>query len=321
MAAHAKDLAVIRNACVASVICMATLSPRAGAEFVAYNSNEIGGVILRITPDGVATTFASGLPSPRGMAVDREGNLFVSVTGDGTIRRFTPGGVGSIFATGLAPRDLEIDAAGTLFASDGLSGSVRRFNADGTSTAFASGFDPRGLAFDAAGNLFVSAGDGTLRRFAADGTGSVFGTGLNDPFDVVADADGVAFVVNQLSVGFVDAEIRRYDAPGAGTTFSDADVRGLAVDLEGNLYASTAQNEILRFAPDGTRGVFASGLPDPFAIDIVAAATVPEPPSLALLIAGFAGLLAVASRRSRVTRGHSRCFESPRSRMTVHLRS
>jgi len=62
-----------------------------------FVSETPGGSIIEITPGGMQTTFASGLGSPRGLAVDRTGDLFVGVPGE--IIEITPGGSRSIFAS------------------------------------------------------------------------------------------------------------------------------------------------------------------------------------------------------------------------------
>ena len=63
-----------------------------------------GVAVLKFTPDGEGTPFATGLDNARGLALDRGGNLFVAEIiqdGPGDILKFTPNGVGSVFASGI----------------------------------------------------------------------------------------------------------------------------------------------------------------------------------------------------------------------------
>ena len=63
-------------------------------------------MILKYTPDGTESTFATDLNVPRGLAFDRSGNLFVAETiqtGPGDILKFTPGGIETVFASGIGP--------------------------------------------------------------------------------------------------------------------------------------------------------------------------------------------------------------------------
>jgi sugar lactone lactonase YvrE len=61
--------------------------------------------ILKFTPDGMESTFATGLTTPRGMAFDSSGNLFVAEANpipDGDILEFAPDGSElPIFASGF----------------------------------------------------------------------------------------------------------------------------------------------------------------------------------------------------------------------------
>src|SRR6186713_366591 len=50
--------------------------------------------ILKFTPSGVRSVFATGLIGPKGLAFDSAGNLYVGNVNNNTIVRFTPGGVG-----------------------------------------------------------------------------------------------------------------------------------------------------------------------------------------------------------------------------------
>jgi len=59
--------------------------------------------IIKFTPDGTRSTFASGLKSLLGLAFDKGGNLFAADHGVRAIVKFTPDGSKSTFATGIAP--------------------------------------------------------------------------------------------------------------------------------------------------------------------------------------------------------------------------
>jgi glucose/arabinose dehydrogenase len=61
--------------------------------------------ILKFTPNGMESAFATGLINPRGLAFDSSGNLFVAEANaipDGDILKF-PGGEGAptVFASGF----------------------------------------------------------------------------------------------------------------------------------------------------------------------------------------------------------------------------
>jgi hypothetical protein len=93
--------------------------------------------IVKITPGGAKTTFASGLSSPEGLAVDSAGDLFVAE--QGSILKFTPDGTRSTFASpGLDLYGMAFDRAGNLFAARWESTSIFKFTSDGTSSTFAS---------------------------------------------------------------------------------------------------------------------------------------------------------------------------------------
>ena len=65
-----------------------------------YVANNANNTIVRFTPGGAASVFAStGLNQLNGLAFDAGGNLYAANAGNNTIERFTPGGVGSVFAS------------------------------------------------------------------------------------------------------------------------------------------------------------------------------------------------------------------------------
>lgn len=203
------------------------------------------GTIVKITPAGVQSTFATLSQQnfqPEGMAFDQGGNLFVMAIDltdanlASTIFKFTPNGVQSTF--GSVPGQafgLAFDSVGNLFAAG--NSSIYKFTPDGARTVFAdpSQFPPNNgpidLAFDRFGNLFASTESGLV----------------NDPSNVV-----VKFTPN-----------------GVGSTFASAlgnYPRGLAFNKAGLLFVAEVgeaanppptAGDILRFTPDGTRRVFA----------------------------------------------------------------
>ena len=125
-----------------------------------YIADTFNHTIRKITPGGVVTTLAglagnSGstdgtgsaarFNSPRGVAVDSVGNVYVADTNNHTIRRITPGGVVTTLA-GLP---------GSSGTADGT-GNAARFN------------QPRGIAVDGAGVLYVAdTNNHTIRKITA----------------------------------------------------------------------------------------------------------------------------------------------------------
>ncbi len=176
--------------------------------------------ILKITPSGVQTTFASvgGNLFLLGLASDSPGNLFVMALDipnfTSTIYKFTPGGVQSTF--GSIPSlgfGLAFDEAGNLFAADAFDQSIFKFALDGTRSvfvgpsAFVPDTGPAGLAFDTFGNLFVSMsrmlliGNDTILKFSPEGVESTFATGLTFPRGLAFDRSGNLFVADVDGAG------------------------------------------------------------------------------------------------------------------------
>src|SRR5207245_867366 len=107
-----------------------------------------------------------------GLAFDRSGNLFVAEHVTGSILKFTPDGKKSTFASGVSPYKMAVDGAGNLFVTVNVSTSILKFPPDGKKSTFATGISyPGDLVFDGAGNLFVS-GSGLIFKFTPDGTRS-----------------------------------------------------------------------------------------------------------------------------------------------------
>src|SRR6266567_4049781 len=165
--------------------------------------------ILKFTPDGERSTFASGIVTETydpyhvaevftGLALDRSGNLFVAEHVSGSILKFTPDGKKSTFASGVSPYKMAVDGAGNLFVTQDVSSnlfvtrdvspSIFKFTPEGKKSTLASGVSPDKMAVDGAGNLFAADGN-TILKFTPDGKKSTFATGIN-PGDLVFDRAG-----------------------------------------------------------------------------------------------------------------------------------
>ena len=241
---------------------------RSGNLFVSRDDS-----IFKFTPDGIRSTFASGLKNPFGLAFDKDGNLFAADKDAGAILKFTPDGSKSMFATGITPTGLAFDNAGNLFVADldDGRGSIVKFAPDGGKSVFvrtglaANGLiKPAGLAIGKAGCVFTSdSGSGypTILKFSADGKGSSFASGLGTVSVLVCDAAGNLYVSSEeAKPSGVHPQILKFAPDGSKSVFvTGLEPVGLVCDKTGNLFAFDAQSHsILKFTPDGSKSTFAS---------------------------------------------------------------
>lgn len=194
--------------------------------------------------------------APRGVAVDREGNLYIADTRNNSIRKITPAGV----VTTLA------GSAGSEGRTDG-SGTAARFN------------EPFGIAVDSNGTIYVADNsNNAIRKITAAGVvttlaggtgpGSNDGTGtaakLDEPRAIALDTDGTLYVAdydNHLirkitAAGVVTTIAGRADEPGSadgtGTSASFRGPMGIAIDAAGVIYvADTGNHSIRRISASG----------------------------------------------------------------------
>jgi len=151
--------------------------------------------IYRFAADGTRSTFASGLNSPRDLAFNRAGNLFVT-TPVGVIYRLTPAGARTSFgiAGGFDFTGLAFDAEGNLFVADYNGSKIYKVTPSGAHSIFAMDLDPRGLAFDRAGNLFAADHiAGIIYEYAPDGSRRTFASGIPNIFGLAFDGRGNLF--------------------------------------------------------------------------------------------------------------------------------
>jgi sugar lactone lactonase YvrE len=175
--------------------------------------------VYQVTPGGTLTLFAGtggngfsgdGGPAtaaevqPYGLAVDRQGNLYIADNGNRRVRKVNPAGTittiagngtsGNAGDGGLAtkaqlhnPLGVALDQHGNLYIVDQFGGRVRKVNPAGTITTIAGngGVDtggdggpatkaplhnPFGVAVDAGGNVYISELDVRVRKVTPGGT-------------------------------------------------------------------------------------------------------------------------------------------------------
>lgn len=236
--------------------------------------------IRKITAAGEVSTLA-GLPNvpgyadgvgsgarfsvPYGIAIDRDGMLFVVDGANRVIRKVTPAGVvttlaggagivGHVDATGTNARfdalaGLAIDGAGNLYAADTSSAVIRKITPAGVVTTLAglaysrgttNGLgaaarfsNPLGIAADRDGTVYVAdTSNETIRKITPDGTVSLF-----------AGVPGIPGNIN------ASATTARFFRP-----------TGLALDSAGNvIIADTSNHTIRRISASGTVTTLAGG--------------------------------------------------------------
>ncbi len=198
---------------------------RKGNLYVADTGNH---AIRRIAPDGSVSTLAGdGQPGyqdglgraarfngPVGLAVDKEGNVYVADTYNDRIRRIAPdGSVTTVAGNGVpgtgdgmasvagfdTPTAVAVDKKGVLYVADTGNDAVRRIDADGMVATIAKPLEndpqpvlrrPSGLALTGDGYLYVSSGaGGRIVQIAPDGTSHAL-TDIDRPPEASYGSDG-----------------------------------------------------------------------------------------------------------------------------------
>ena len=184
---------------------------------------------------------AATLGYPNGLALDREGNLFISDIGthrvlrlgrDGKLVAVAGTGEGGFAGEGgpataaklFAPSDLAFDAGGNLLIADTFNHRIRRVDANGVISTVAGNGRP---------------GYSTADTTAAD-------VSLNNPQGIAFNRDGNLYIADTYN-----HVVRRVDGAGAVTTFAGTEA-GLAGDGGPANKAQLNLPQAVAVAPDGS---------------------------------------------------------------------
>jgi sugar lactone lactonase YvrE len=238
-----------------------------------YVADSQAHTVRKITPGGVVTTLAgtpghSGLTNgtgsgasfniPIGIAVDNNGNVYVSEQGNFDIRKITAGGLvttfagtpgagGSVDGTGAAaqfnlPAGLAVDGNGNVYVADYGNATIRKITAAGVVTTVAG----------KAGNQGSADGTGAAAQFdapigvALDGSGNLFITDeKNNTIRLMTPSGVVTTLAGKPPASFSSGPQGGYaDGTGAAALFYQP--VGVVVDGSGNLYVADASNNLIR---------------------------------------------------------------------------
>ena len=187
------------------------------------------GSIVRVTPEGDVSLFASGLVSANGSHFDSKGNLFVADYDGNAVRKITPDGVVTTFASGLnGPAGVWIDNNDNVLVSvfgagfSGTGATVLKITPDGTVSTYASGAplqDVVTIVGDEIGNVYAANwGSGTLFNIT-DGNVSVLAE-TGGASNHVCYSHGYIYIPSPSS-----ALVRRVSVEGTVETFIGTETR------------------------------------------------------------------------------------------------
>jgi hypothetical protein len=161
--------------------------------------------VFQIDPEYQLRTFATGILNATALALDLEGNLYVSSRHEGTVYRITPSGAKSVFAEGMGvATGLAFDRDGFLYVGD-RSGTIFKISPNRQVFVFAT-LEPSvsayHLAFTESGTLLVSgpttSANESIHAIKPNGEISSFYTGLGRPQGMAIDVDDNVYVAASL---------------------------------------------------------------------------------------------------------------------------
>lgn len=217
-----------------------------------YVSNWVN--ILRVTPEGDVSVFATGFVSANGSRFDSKGNLFVADYEGSAVRKITPDGVMTTFASGLnGPGGVWVDEDDNLLVSlfgagySGTGATVLKITPDGVVSTYASGGglqDVISIVGDESGNVYAGNwGSGTFFNITGGNVSLLAETG--GASNHVCYSHGHIYIPSPGS-----ALVRRVSLSGTVETFIGTETRQV---IDGPIASADFERpNSCAFSPDGT---------------------------------------------------------------------
>jgi len=200
--------------------------------------------LYKITSNYSVKPFVTSLINPSGLALDRNGNLFVSCRNDGTIHRVPPDGRAEQWIEGMGvATGIAFDHAENLYVGD-RSGTIFKISPSREIFVFAT-LEPSlaayHLAFHPNGDLYVTGPTTSsydrVYRITQGGDVHVFYRGLGRPQGLAFDRDSNLYVA--ASHGGHRGIVRLTPQGHAETVLSGSGLVGLALQPSGRAILTT----------------------------------------------------------------------------------
>ena len=190
--------------------------------------------LYKITANHTVKPFITELMNPTGLAIDREGHLFVSCRNDGTIHRVSSDGRATQWVEGMGiATGIAFDGTGNLYVGD-RSGTIFKIGRDREIFVFATlepSISAYHLAFSPTGELYVTGPTTSsfdrVYRISPAGEVGVFFRGLGRPQGLAFDRLGNLYVA--ASLGGRRGVVRLTPKAEAELAITGSNIVGLAL--------------------------------------------------------------------------------------------
>ena len=214
---------------------------------------------------GKFRTVLTGFNQPEGIAVDKDGNIYVIDARDNCILKFKSDNsflnkwCNQIGGQSISyPKGIAVDAAGNIYITNSNNSTIQKFRADGThimdwggyGTAIGQFNNPSSIAIDTADNLYIAdTYNKRIQKFTSNGVYVMHFDIEYSPYNITVDKLGNIYTTN-LDV------LRKYRADGTylmkfNGSFNFPD--GIATDADNNIYVVDKMRHcIQKYAANGT---------------------------------------------------------------------